>query len=53
MKFVRPAVLVMKKIRIQIKNKGKKNFGPNKTREAPKNVEAPLPPLNLKKTGKI
>lgn len=51
--MVNPVIFVRKRSKIQTKKSGKKNFIPTKAKEAPKKVEAPLPPyLNLKKIGK-
>jgi len=53
MKLVRPVIFVREKIKIQTTNSGRKNLIPIKAKEAPKKVEAPLPPcLNLKNIGK-
>jgi len=53
MKFVRLVIFVREKIKIQRIKSGKKNLIPIRAIEAPKKVEAPLPPcLNLKNIGK-
>jgi hypothetical protein len=53
-KLVNPVILVRAKIKNQRIKRGKKNLIPIRAKDAPKNVEAPLPPcLNFKKIGRL